>query len=225
MVSGLLTRRVFGPSAQHWTRRLSQTVDDGFQKAKPADRTVLALLDFSRAYDKVWRADLLDCMLKKGIHPRLVRWVKGFLSGRRARVRVNSTYSQWHSFQEGVPQGSVLAPLLFLFVIDCLRSRLPEGVFVSLFADDLALWASSPDKEEASSKVELAVSEVAKWSRQKKLELNISKCLVSFFSANHHEARWQPRVVVEGEVLGFDPTPTFLGVTYDLQLTFVACFL
>ena len=59
--------------------RLSQTVDDGFQKAKPADRTVLALLDFSRAYDKVWRADLLDCMLKKGIHPRLVRWVKGFL--------------------------------------------------------------------------------------------------------------------------------------------------
>ena len=131
-------------------------------------------------------------MLKKGIHPCLVRWVKGFLEGRRARVRVNSTYSQWHSFQEGVPQGSVLAPLLFLFVIDCLRARVPEGVFVSLFADDLALWVGSPDKDEAVSKVELAVSEVAKWSRQKKLELNISKCLVSFFSADKHEARWQP---------------------------------
>ena len=53
------------------------------------------------------------------------------------------------------------------------------------------------------------------WSREKKLELNISKCLVSFFSADNHHARWQPQVVVEGEVLGFDPTPTFLGVTYD----------
>ena len=148
--------------------------------------------------------------------------MKGFLSGRRARVRVNSTYSRWHAFKEGVPQGSVLAPLLFLFVIDCLRARLPRGVFVSLFADDLALWAGSPDKDEARSKVELAVHEVAKWSREKKLELNISKCLVSFFSADTHDARWQPRVVVEGEVLGFDPTPTFLGVTYDRQLTFAA---
>ena len=62
-------------------------------------------------------------------------------------------------------------------MIDCLRGRLPWGVFVSLFADDLALWAGSPDKDEARSKVELAVHEVAKWSREKKLELNISKCL------------------------------------------------
>ena len=45
--------------------RLTQGVDDGFQRSKPADRTVLALLDFSKAYDRVWRADLLDCMLKQ----------------------------------------------------------------------------------------------------------------------------------------------------------------
>ena len=102
--------------------RVSQGVDDGFQRSKPADRTVLALLDFSKAYDRVWRADLLDCMLKKGVPIRLVRWIKGFLEGRRARVRLNGTFSRWRPFKEGLPQGSVLAPLLFLFVIDSLRS-------------------------------------------------------------------------------------------------------
>ena len=106
---GLWTSDQAGFRAQRSTLdqvlRLSQSVDDGFQKAKPADRTVLALLDFSRAYVRVWRADLLDCLLKKGIHPRLVRWVKGFLSGWRARVRINSTYSRWRHFKEGVPQG------------------------------------------------------------------------------------------------------------------------
>ena len=92
-------------------------------------------------------------MLEKGIHPRLLRWVKGFISGRRARVWINSTYSQWHTFKEGVPQGSVLAQLLFLFVIDCLRAWLPQGLFVSLFAVDLTLWVGFPDKDEARSKV------------------------------------------------------------------------
>jgi hypothetical protein len=47
--------------------RLSQAISDGFQAKKPANRTVLALLDFSKAYNKVWRADLLATMLKKGV--------------------------------------------------------------------------------------------------------------------------------------------------------------
>ena len=125
--AGLWNRDQAGFRSQRSTMdqvlRLSQNLDDGFQRRKPADRTVLALLDFSKAYDTVWQADLLNSMLKKGVHPRLVRWVKGFLVNRRARVRLNGTYSRWRLYREGVPQGSVLAPLLFLFVIDNLRSQ------------------------------------------------------------------------------------------------------
>ena len=67
--------------------RLSQSIHDGFQCPKPAKRTVVALLDFSKAYDKVWQADVLQTILHKGIPPRFVYWIKGFLTNRQARVR------------------------------------------------------------------------------------------------------------------------------------------
>ena len=122
--------------------RLSQSIHDGFQCPKLAKRTVVALLDFSKAYDKVWQADVLRTMLDKGIPPRFVRWIKGFLTNRQARVRFQGELSETRLFREGVPQGSVLAPILFLFAIDGLNARLPLGIEISLFADDVALWAS-----------------------------------------------------------------------------------
>jgi hypothetical protein len=60
--------------------RLSQAISDGFQAKKPVNRTVLAPLDFSKAYDKVWQADFLAMMLKKGVLVRYVPWIQGFLS-------------------------------------------------------------------------------------------------------------------------------------------------
>ena len=199
--------------------RLSQAVSDGFQQSPPL-RTVLALLDFSKAYDMVWRADLYDAMLRKGVPPRYVRWLKGFLTNRQARVRLGGGVSRTRLFREGLPQGSVLSPLLFLFVIDGLRPRLPPGVEVSMYADDVALWASHRDKAVAASKVEEAVDVVWRWSQEKKLMLNLGKCEVSFFSTDTHEAKWQPHVNVGGASLKFSPTPVFLGVMYDRTLSF-----
>ena len=199
--------------------RLTQSISDSLQ-SKPPRRSVLALLDFSKAYDKVWRSDLYDAMLKKGVPPRYVRWVKGFLTNRQARVRLGGSLSHSKLFREGVPQGSVLSPLLFLFVVDSLRARLPPGVEVSIFADDVALWASDVDKTVAASKVEEGVREVFRWSQEKKLMLNLDKCETSFFSTDPHEAKWQPQVMAEGKLLKFNPTPVFLGVMYDRTLSF-----
>jgi hypothetical protein len=92
--------------------------------------------------------------------------------------------------REGVPQGSVLAPLLFILVINDLQDRLPKGVHFSLFADDSALWVHSP-----------------------------KKCEVSFFFADPHEAKWQPVVEVKGTQLRINPIPLFLGVELGRTLT------
>jgi hypothetical protein len=88
-------------------------------------------------------------MLRKGVPARYVQWIQGFLSNRQARVLLNRAYSRSWVMHNGVSQGSVLAPLLFLFVIDDLQDPLPEGVHSSLFADDSALWVHTPCLEDA----------------------------------------------------------------------------
>jgi ribonuclease HI len=198
---------------------ISQTISDGFQ-SKPAGRSVLALLDFSRAYDTVWRLDLLGCMLEAGVPYRFVCWIRGFLCNRQARVRYGSAVSSTRKLSEGLPQGSVLAPLLFLFVINDLRGRLDRRLRVSMYADDVAILAVSPRKAVAAEIVQLGVQQVMDWSREKKLTLNLGKCEVSFFSPDSTESKWQPPVLVDGTPVKFNATPVFLGVMYDRTLSF-----
>jgi hypothetical protein len=195
--------------------RLSQAISDGFQAKKPPNRTVVALLDFSKATTK----PLLAAMLRKRVPIHYVQWIQGFLSNRQERVRLNRAYSRTWIMWEGIPQGSVLAPLLFLFVIDDLQNRLPKGVHSSLFADDSALGVDSPRKEDAVPVLQEGVREVYQWARAKKLTLNLKKCEVFFFSADPHEAKWQPVVEVEGTQLGFNPTPLFLDVELGRTLS------
>ena len=80
-------------STEDQTLRLSQFVHNGFQ-LKPSERTVLALLDFSKAYDKVWRIGLINKLIKLGLPHRMITWIRGFLRDRRAKVRVGNTTSK-----------------------------------------------------------------------------------------------------------------------------------
>ena len=100
------------------------------------------LLDFARTYDRVWRAALFAKMGRLDIPGCVIRWVRGFLTDRRARVRWGATLSDSRVFPEGLPQGSVLAPLLWLIYVNDIDSGMPLQVTRSLYADDVALLAS-----------------------------------------------------------------------------------
>ena len=221
---GLLVEDQAGFRAQRSTEdqilRVTQTISDGFQQ-RPALRSAMALLDFSKAYDTVWRNDLMSSLMGLGIPFPFVRWIRGFLTNRQAKVRLNSATSGSRLFREGLPQGSVLSPLLFLFVINDLRPRLRSDV-TSMFADDVGLVAQSTSLDGAAAVIEEDVNEVHRWSQEKKLHLNIAKCEVSFFSPDTNEAKPEryPAIRVGVTPLKFNPTPVFLGVTYDRVLSF-----
>ena len=82
---------------------LSQTVSDEFQK-KPMHRTVLALVDYSRAFDTVWRDALLWKMIQKRIGTRIIRWTQSWLSNRLAYVTFGNASSQKRVMKQGVPK-------------------------------------------------------------------------------------------------------------------------
>ena len=137
---------------------LSQSIWDGFQKKKPPDRTILASVDFSKAFDSVWHSALFHKLLSLKLPPCFVLWVRSFLSDRRAKVQVGGSHSRSFCIRRGVPQGSVLGSVFFILFVDNITKDLLRGAHASLYADDLAIWSSSPDPLKASSVVQSSLA-------------------------------------------------------------------
>ena len=132
----------------------------------------------------------------------------------------NNSYSHSFRLQRGVPQGSVLRPVLFSLYISDLSTFLPTSVKTSLYADDLAIWVSSPSVECATSTVQAALNRLVEWSSKWCLPLNPLKCKTSFFSLDPYQSRIQPSLYILNTPLKSNPYPTFLGVTFDRTLSF-----
>ena len=127
-------------------------------------RSVLRLLDFSKAYDTVWRKKLLLHMLDTGIPSTFIRWIRSFLSDHRARFQLFNIFSSSQSFTQGLPQGSVLSPLLFLFYINNLAFLRNDDAVIALFADDVSILTTSRKKEDAEAAALSVVNSVLIWS-------------------------------------------------------------
>ena len=206
--------------------RLSQAIEDGFQK-HPSNRAVMVLLDYSKAFDTVWRSRLLLSMAGKGVPLDYVVWINSFLQNRQARVRLHGETSISRKLHQGVPQGCVLSPLLFLFFINNLAEKLfsvdpvrAKRLIFSLFADDVTILARNPSKELAAEDAQWAVDIVEQWSKEWKLDLNASKSEVGFFSSWTKEAYHVPSINIAGTPIPYNPNPKLLGVKFDWNLSF-----
>ncbi len=135
-------------------------------------------------------------------------------------MQINGEQGRPVPLKQWLPQGSVLSPLPFLLYINDLKTAVPNGVEVAMFADDVSLFCSHRCKLTAQTAMQEAVTRVAEWSRQHKMTLNTEKCEVAFFTSNLHEARWRPTIRLEGQPLRFTPLPKLLGVTLDRALSF-----
>ena len=143
---------------------LSESIADSFHQSKPGACTVLATVDFSKAFDSVWHSALLCKLLSLGLSLCFFEWIRSYLSDRRSKVRICNFSSHLFRLRRGVLQGSVLGPVLFSLFINDLPTFLLTSVKVLLCADDLAIWASSPNVECATSTVQVALNRLVKLS-------------------------------------------------------------
>ena len=128
--------------------------------------------------------------------------------------------SRSYRVRRDVPQGSVFGPVLFSLFINDLPASLPSSVSCSLYADDLAIWSSFTSIYTAVEATQGALLRLQRWSEHWCLPLNPSKCEASFLSVDPHQANLQPNLLLLGFRLRFDPTPTFLSVSFDNTLSF-----
>ena len=198
----------------------SQSISDVFNKPIPGSRAILSTIDFSKAFDSVWHPALFHKLISAGLPPCFARWTQSFLSDRRACVVYQNHKSRSFRVRRGVPQGPVLGPELFSLFINDLLASLPPSISCSLYADDLAFWSSSPSVSTAVEATQGALFRLERWSEYWCLPLNPSKCEASFYSVDPHQANLQPNLLLLGSRLRFNPTSTFLGVTFDRTLSF-----
>ena len=130
-------------------------------------------IDFAKAFDKVDFKVLLEKVASLGIGGKVGRWLHTFLSNRTQRVMMNGKLSDPSAVLSGVPQGSVLGPLLFLLVIGDIDNGLGISV-LSSFADDTRILAAVSNVIQAS-KLQQDLEVVYEWARTNKMEFNSSK--------------------------------------------------
>ena len=111
--------------------------------------------------------------------------------------------------RRGVPQGYVLGPVLFSLFINDLPASLPYSVICSRYADDLAIWSSSPSVPTAVEATHGALFRLERWSEYWCLPLNPSKCEASFFSVDLHQANLQPNLLLLGSRRPFQSHSNF----------------
>ena len=104
-------------------------------------------LDISKAFDKVWHDGLIFKLQTYGIDGKLLKLLKSYLKDRQQRVLLNGQTSSWKNVLAGVPQGSVLGPLLFLIYINDLSDGLTS--ICKIFADDTSLFSKAINKEKS----------------------------------------------------------------------------
>jgi hypothetical protein len=151
----------------------------GFNDPKPARRTAICAVDVSKAFDSVNHNLLLQQISGTDLHPNLVRWLAAYLRGRSARCVWNSATSSPRTIYIGVPQGSVLSPVLFnFFMSDC-----PSAADIHVaYADDINECESDSDLESLSRKLQASVDSVVEWAESKELSIAPGKSQVMLFS-------------------------------------------
>ena len=146
---------------------------------------------------------------------KMLKWFKSFLEDRKGCVRFRSEKSKWKRLREGIPQGVVSSPLLFLLYANEWNSFVEEGVEYSGFADDICIWAKDMNIEEANRKVQRASEKIVEWAKKNKIELNPTKPEACRFTNSKADQQNELKINIEGREISVGKEVTFLGVVFE----------
>ncbi|MES9971492.1 MAG: reverse transcriptase family protein, partial [Candidatus Thiodiazotropha sp.] len=167
-------------------------------------------LDFAKAFDSVPHQRLINKISAYGIRGQLLSWIRDFLTGRRQYVTVKGESSSWQNVISGVPQGSVLGPVLFVIYIN----DLPEVVnsTVKIFADDTKLY----NTDSKADILQQDLDALFVWSELWQLRFNVEKCKTIHFGRNNQEYQY----TLHFEDIDSDTEEKDLGVIFQRDLKF-----
>ncbi|PJE78200.1 hypothetical protein CI610_02867 [invertebrate metagenome] len=171
--------------------------------------TCIIFCDISKAFDRVWHRGLITKLKSYGFTGELIKWLENYLSNRKQKVFINNSFSSLSTIKAGVPQGSILGPLLFLIYINDIADFL-ESVS-RLFADDTSLLVSSHSCQEIEQILNRDLEVLNTWAKTWLVTFNPNKTEMIFIS-NSNEIEADLDIVFDGIFVNFTETHRHLGV-------------
>ena len=200
--------------------RLSQTIMESYNRG---EHVIATFLDVEKAFDNVWNRGLRYKFTSLICPPSFVRWLSNFLVGRVIQVKIEGFLSPKIYPKAGVPQGSNLSPLLFIYVNDMPKFS-HHQTNKSQFADDAGQWAVSKSIDLAAEYLQRDLDKLARWCAKWRIKLNPEKTKVIIFSKSQNAIRAEPALSLYGNPPLYYPLIKFLGITFGNRITFTKHF-
>ena len=201
---------------------LIETTDTFLHAIDKKEVTAVVLLDMSKAFDSLDHKILMLKLQDVGMSPGALNWFSSYLSNRQQVVRINSALSGKLTVHSGVPQGSILGPILFSIYVNDLPT-IPQHCSSKVFVDDNKLYTSFPVQqcELAVTKVNEDLRKIRDWCFDNRLLLNVSKTKLILFGNRQMIAKIPDfRLTLFGKELIPVPLAKDLGLLFDSNLSF-----
>lgn len=209
----LIPSHQFGFRENHSTieqvHRITNMVEEAVEEKKIC---TTIFLDVAQAFDKVWHQGL-EYKLRRDLPRQYSDIMSSYISDRHFRVKIDNEYSTLRKIKAGVPQGSVLGPILYLLYTRDLPN--PTDATIATFADDTAILAMGSNINESTNKVQCATDKIINWTKKWRTQLNESKSIhINFTYKNIH---YIP-VNINLNIVPYANTAKYLGMTLDAKL-------
>ena len=198
---------------------LVDTIHQSFDSS-PTLEVRAVFMDISKAFDKVWHDGLIFKLKQNGVSGTLLKLFGDYLSNRKQRVVLNGSLAEYNDIKSGVPQGSVLGPLLFLLYINDLEENIKSQI--RFFADDTMLFSIVNDPVTSASNLNDDLETIHRWAQQWKMEFNPdpAKQATELLFSTKNKPPIHPPLFFNGHIVSKVTEQKHLGLILDKKLSF-----
>ena len=218
MKHNIISKKQFGFIKNRGTTvALNYISDKIYKNLDKSIPTIAAFLDLSKAFDTVDHKILLYKLERHGIRGQALELMKSYLSDRQQIVKINNCKSDSSLITTGVPQGTILGPLLFIIYVNDLLEDLLD-IEIASYADDTIIIASSKTWAEAAKAMNKNLQKVANWLALNKLSLNISKTVYMTFGNYCDSVPVAINIRINNQPINRVTEHKYLGIIFDYNM-------
>ena len=198
--------------------RLETIIRNAFLKG---EHVTVVFFDIEKAFDTTWKAGILQDLHNMGLRGNLPNFIDNFLQHRQFQIKIGSALSDWHSQEEGVPQGSILSPILFEIKINSIIETVSPDTNSSLYVDDFLIAYTSKSKIDCTERhLQQQLNKIETWANQNGYKFSTSKTQVVHF-CKRNKCIKTPELTLYKQKIPVKNEAKFLGVIFDKKLTFL----